>query len=304
MTAPSLHRTRAAPSARPHADAHARAQLQRQFAAAVNKLGAGLRRHAAWGQAMLQTARLVQQDWLPLMAAYNDRRRQLLMLFEQAHAGPSLSAHDRQALEDCICELALEFLEESGKPDAEVVALFEHYSGVRLRQEPETVAAVAAAVPPQALAQSLPPPVVPPPVRDMLAALAGEFGIAFLADDAAPGAGMASTSDEDAFLARIAAHLQPAPDGQTLLDTLETEQIKQCNRILRLCVEQLRREVLAMEGLVDHAKHPAPAMLLEQIHGDIAGLHERMAQIDGDLQAFRDIGRLKAWLRDEDSLPE
>lgn len=90
---------------------------------------------------------------------------------------------------------------------------------------------------------------------------------------------------------------------QAGLDSLDEERIAQYNKILRRQVADLGREIGQLEygvqqelGLeLDH--RPTPRFIMNQLKKDIADVRRQIAQAEADLVKFRDVKRLKAWLK-------
>jgi len=79
--------------------------------------------------------------------------------------------------------------------------------------------------------------------------------------------------------------------------------LKYYNKILQSQLDQLQQEVLQIEltfkQQLDLAPFDSlsPKRLMSLLNEDIERLHDEIARIQHDLLAFKDVNRLKAWLK-------
>ena len=90
---------------------------------------------------------------------------------------------------------------------------------------------------------------------------------------------------------------------QASLDCLDEARIKQFNKILSQQLEDIEREVIHFEmALLEEFQlpmmyRPTPAGFAAGLDVEIAAMHRRIATVDHDLVALRDVKQLKAFLK-------
>lgn len=119
----SPHRVRVAQSAAtPSSRAH------KQFNTLIKKLEAERARLAAWQEALPAVNALAEGELKPLEQRFDAQRKQLVLLFDQAHAHKAMGKRDKDKLADLICTIAEAVL--GGGQDAELEALYSRHSGL------------------------------------------------------------------------------------------------------------------------------------------------------------------------------
>jgi hypothetical protein len=89
----------------------------------------------------------------------------------------------------------------------------------------------------------------------------------------------------------------------THITTLADERLKYYNKVLRRQSEQLQQEIDEVEERVKFQFDQPPFMplspklLLDELNADIAGIKRQIVGLREDLQDFKDINYLKAWLK-------
>lgn len=123
MTSAPNHRIRLAePAAKTP-----QSRVRKQFNTLVKKLESERARLAAWQAFLPQLQRMVEQELRPLERAADAGRKQLLQLFDQAHAHKLTGKREKAKLEDLICTIA-EAILQRGSDDA-VSAIYARHSG-------------------------------------------------------------------------------------------------------------------------------------------------------------------------------
>ena len=91
---------------------------------------------------------------------------------------------------------------------------------------------------------------------------------------------------------------------QSRINTIAADRLKYYNKILQSQLDQLQQEVLQIEltfkQQLDLAPFDSlsPKRLMSLLNEDIERLHDEIARIQHDLLAFKDVNRLKAWLKE------
>lgn len=105
------------------------------------------------------------------------------------------------------------------------------------------------------------------------------------------------------LLALLQLQLEIAQIGQADLNSLKEEHIKQYNKILQAQLREIETEIAQYEhqaymtsGGRMHAR-PTPQALSRFLDADIAAFKKQVKVIAAELEAFRDVDKLKAWLK-------
>lgn len=90
---------------------------------------------------------------------------------------------------------------------------------------------------------------------------------------------------------------------QAHLNQMNDDRVKQFNKILEGQLRELEREIIGFEHAVsiefggDIRERPSPKMLLQCLQQDIKQIQGKIKSITADLEEFRDVRKLKAWLK-------
>jgi len=104
------------------------------------------------------------------------------------------------------------------------------------------------------------------------------------------------------LLGLLELQLESEQIGQTDLNNLSEERIKQYNKILNGQLREIEREIDSIEYSVLEMRGQArgrltPQALLRCLRVDIAEMQAKLDAIVADLEAFRDVNKIKAWLK-------
>jgi hypothetical protein len=114
MTHPPQHAVRIAP---PSA-AGPMSKVRKKFNTLVKQLETERARLALWREELPRLRAMADSELGPLAQAFDDRRRQLVELFDRAWSDKSMTLRDREKLSDAICPIALSLMEEGQDDDA------------------------------------------------------------------------------------------------------------------------------------------------------------------------------------------
>lgn len=105
------------------------------------------------------------------------------------------------------------------------------------------------------------------------------------------------------LLGLLALQLEIEQIAQADLDQLSEERIKQYNKILDGQLRELERETADIESAAaqemggQQRGRLTPQVLLRCLHADIAQMQVKLDAIEAELEEFRDVNKLKAWLK-------
>jgi len=102
-------------------------RARKQFNALVKKLEAERVRLAFWHTEAPKIRAMADNEFNPLLEAYESRRRQLVLLLDRAWSDKALGKRERDKVADLICSLALESV-EADPEDTEIKAIYNRYS--------------------------------------------------------------------------------------------------------------------------------------------------------------------------------
>lgn len=106
------------------------------------------------------------------------------------------------------------------------------------------------------------------------------------------------------LLGLLALQLEVEQIDQTGLDNLSDDRIKQYNRILGGQIDEIKFEIIALETTLsldmgwESGRRLTPKAMMQALRVDIAEMQASIEHIAADLDAFSDIKKLKAWLKD------
>jgi hypothetical protein len=117
------------------AAAPAQTRARKQFNTLMKKLEAERLRLSVWHESLPQLRGLFGTEFVPLVHAYDAHRKQLVILFDQAHGRQGMRKRDKEKLEDLIGSIATELLENIA--DAELERIYDKYNENPFPDDPE-----------------------------------------------------------------------------------------------------------------------------------------------------------------------
>lgn len=105
------------------------------------------------------------------------------------------------------------------------------------------------------------------------------------------------------LLALLELQLEIEQIDQSHVDGLSDQRIAQFNLVLGAQVKELGREIFAIEHEMTYewqlsfARQPKPKKLLSHAQDELKQMREMVAEVEAELESFRDIKQLKAWLK-------
>ena len=91
---------------------------------------------------------------------------------------------------------------------------------------------------------------------------------------------------------------------QASLDKMDEKRVKQYNQVLTAQIKEIEDDIMALEATLaldmglDLDRRRGPKALLRDLREEIGKMREDVRSIEADLVNFRDVKKLKAWLKD------
>ncbi|MES2324917.1 MAG: molecular chaperone DnaJ [Pseudomonadota bacterium] len=102
-------------------------RTRKQFNALIKKLEAERMRLAAWHEALPAIRRQVEEDYLPLTQAFDEQRKALIKVFDQACSHKAIGKKERAKLTELITSIGIALLDAGD--DDEVRDIFNRHAG-------------------------------------------------------------------------------------------------------------------------------------------------------------------------------
>lgn len=281
---------------------------------------------ATWKEAMSAFMSQVEHEYQPLVQAYLAHRRALVVLFDQAYQHRAMGKRDKVKLAGLICEMALGLLADGD--DAELKEIYKRYGGgaADLRspdampeassaqmgrhagQEQQSARPGPASVPAREQRQAAEADTLRQSLRDIFRRLVSKLHPDRSADAAErqrktalmQRVNVAYAAND--LLGLLALQLEIEPIDQAGLDKLSEERITQYSKILDEQLREIEREIAGIEysaAMVMGGQtrtRLTPQTMLRALRVDIAETRAGLDAIVAQLEQFRDVKKLKAWL--------